>query len=523
MANESLISVVDPEVKLEAKSEGKPAVNPQTNAEANNDAYESIHSRSPVFFDLYERKSELKHQTHYCPGCGHGMVHKLIAEALEDLGLQDKTIFVSPVGCSVFAYYYFDVGNVQVAHGRAPASATGIKRSCPDKIVISYQGDGDLAAIGTAEIVHAANRGEKITVFFVNNGIYGMTGGQMAPTTLVGQKSTTSPWGRRPSNEGFPLHMAELLATLEAPTYIERVALSDNKNIMKARRAIRKALEIQRDGAGFSFVEILAPCPTILGLEPVEARSRIAEKMIPIFPLNVFRDHRHEPLAVKENDPPQRPIADVLGITGKDSARDIVKPKHAHRFKDVKIKIAGFGGQGVLLLGQLLIEMGMREGLEVSWLPSYGPEMRSGSAHCHVCLSKERIGSPLVARPDVLVAMNEYSLRKFAHEVASGGVIIYNGASLPADFSAPEVQVVAIPASEIADKLGSAKAANIVLMGALLEETECLAPGTALSVLEDKVKKLDLLEIDRKALTAGRLFIDEQAHIGAVSQPDGFA
>ncbi len=230
--------------------------------------YEAVHSKSPLFYDLYERKSELQHQTHYCPGCGHGVAHKLIAEALQDLGVQDKTIFVSPVGCSVFAYYYFDVGNVQVAHGRAPASATAIKRSCPDKIVISYQGDGDLAAIGTAEIVHAANRGEKITVFFVNNGIYGMTGGQMAPTTLVGQKSTTSPWGRRPSNEGFPLHMAELLATLEAPAYIERVALSDNKNIMKARRAIRKALEIQRDGAGFSFVEILSPCPTIWGKDP---------------------------------------------------------------------------------------------------------------------------------------------------------------------------------------------------------------------------------------------------------------
>ena len=243
------------------------------------------------------------------------MVHKLIAEALQELGLQDKTIFVSPVGCSVFAYYYFDVGNVQVAHGRAPAAATAIKRSCPDKIVISYQGDGDLAAIGTAEIVHAANRGEKITVFFVNNGIYGMTGGQMAPTTLVGQKSTTSPWGRRPSNEGFPLHMAELLATLEAPAYIERVALSDNKNIMKARRAIRKALEIQRDGAGFSFVEILSPCPTIWGKDPVEARRWVLEKMMPTFPLNVFRDRRPEiPVG---NEPPQRPVADVLEITPK--------------------------------------------------------------------------------------------------------------------------------------------------------------------------------------------------------------
>ena len=161
--------------------------------------YEVVHSEvGSCSIRDYERKSDLKHQTHYCPGCGHGVAHKLIAEAIEDLGLQDQTIFVSPVGCSVFAYYYFDVGNVQVAHGRAPAAATGLKRACPDKIVIAYQGDGDLAAIGTAEIVHAANRGEKISVFFVNNAIYGMTGGQMAPTTLVGQRSTTSPWGRRP-------------------------------------------------------------------------------------------------------------------------------------------------------------------------------------------------------------------------------------------------------------------------------------------------------------------------------------
>ena len=511
MADESVISIADPEITSEASSE------------LNNNGYETVHSKSPLFYDLYDRKSELKNQTHYCPGCGHGVVHKLIAEALQELRLQDRTIFVSPVGCSVFAYYYFDVGNVQVAHGRAPAAATAIKRSGPNKIVISYQGDGDLAAIGTAEIVHAANRGEKITVFFVNNGIYGMTGGQMAPTTLVGQKSTTSPWGRRPSNEGFPIHMAELLATLEAPAYIERVALSDNKNVMKARRAIRKALEIQRDGAGFSFVEILSPCPTIWGKDPVEARRWVLDNMIPNFPLNVFRDRRPE--IPTGNEPPQRPVADVLDITPKAGGHDVSAAKHAHRFKfkDVKIKIAGFGGQGVLLLGQLLIEMGMREGLEVSWLPSYGPEMRSGSAHCHVCLSKERIGSPLVSHPDVLVAMNEFSLRKFAHEVVSGGVILYNGASLPADFYAPELQVVPIPAAEIADKLGSTKATNIVMMGALLEETECLAPGTALSVLEDKVKKLDLLEIDRKALTAGRLFIDEQAHVGAVSQPDGFA
>ena len=482
--------------------------------------YEVIHQKPEAFYHAYERKSDLKHQTHYCPGCGHGVAHKLIAEALEELGVQDETILVSPVGCSVFAYYYFDVGNVQVAHGRAPAAATGLKRACPDKIVIAYQGDGDLAAIGTAEIVHAANRGEKIAVFFVNNAIYGMTGGQMAPTTLVGQRSTTSPWGRRPVNEGFPLHMAEMLSSLEAPVYIERVALSDNKNIMKARRAVRKALELQKAGAGFTFVEILSPCPTIWGKDPVEARKWIAEKMIPNFPLNVFRDRKVE--IPTGNVPPHKTVQELVDGERKVAADGVVHGRQ-HHFTELGIKIAGFGGQGVLLLGQVLAEMGMREGLEVSWLPSYGPEMRSGSAHCHVCLSKERIGSPVLSRPQVLVAMNEISLRKFAAQVAPGGTIIYAREQLPEDLSIPQAQVICIPASEIADKLGSAKVANIVLMGALLEETECLSPDTAMRVLEAKVKNPALLELDRKALDAGRIYIDHTVAVGAVTQADGFA
>jgi 2-oxoisovalerate ferredoxin oxidoreductase beta subunit len=491
-----------------------------TELSVKHDDFEIIHSKSPVFYDIYERKSDLKHQTHYCPGCGHGVVHKLIAETLEDLGLQDRTIFVSPVGCSVFAYYYFDVGNVQVAHGRAPAAATGLKRSCPDKIVISYQGDGDLAAIGTAEIVHAANRGEKITVFFVNNAIYGMTGGQMAPTTLVGQKSTTSPWGRRPSNEGFPVRMCELLSTLEAPAYIERVALSDNKNIMKARRAIRKALEYQRDSVGFSFVEILSPCPTIWGMDPVVARNWVAEKMIPVFPLNVFRDRK--PAPVEELQPPHLSVADVLEIQPKTSVAPADAVSNRHEFQTFTIKIAGFGGQGVLLLGQLLTEAGMREGLEVSWLPSYGPEMRSGSAHCHVCLSKERIGSPLIQHPDVLIAMNEISLRKFAPMVRSGGIILYNGHSAPADLGSLPGHVICIPASEIADKLGSMKVANIILMGALLEETGCLDFTTASATIAEKIKKVALADMNRKALELGRRFIDSELASEAQPQPDGY-
>jgi len=463
------------------------------------DEYQVIESKSPVFYEKYERKSELQHQTHYCPGCGHGVVHKLIAEAIADMGSQDRAIFVSPVGCSVFAYYYFDVGNVQAAHGRAPAVATAVKRSNPESLVIAYQGDGDQAAIGTAEIVHAANRGEKITVFFVNNAIYGMTGGQMAPTTLVGQASTTSPWGRRPGNEGFPLHMAELLSTLEAPVYIERVALTDNKNLMKVRKAVRKALQLQKDEAGFTFVEILSPCPTIWKMTPQEARKWIEEKMLPVYPLGVFRDRKPEMAKIEV---PQRDVHELIGAEeGVESAARAEEVKEAGA--ELKVKIAGFGGQGVLLLGQILAEMGLREGREVSWLPSYGPEMRSGSAHCHVCVSRERVASPLVEHPDLLIAMNEQSLHKFGGQVAANGMVVYNGEKLPEGCAAPAARVYCVPAAEIADKLGTTKATNMVMLGALLELTHALPKETALCVLKKKVKNAKLLEIDSEAINAG--------------------
>ena len=481
--------------------------------------YKVVQQKSPVFYDHYERKADLQHQTHYCPGCGHGVAHKLIAEAIADMGVQDRTIFVSPVGCSVFAYYYFDVGNIQAAHGRTPAVATAAKRAHPNSIVVAYQGDGDLAAIGTAEIIHAANRGEKITCFFINNAIYGMTGGQMAPTTLVGMPSTTSPWGRRPKNEGFPLHICELLSTLEAPVYLERVALSDNKNIMKARRAIRKALDNQVKGVGFSLVEILSPCPTIWKLDPVQARAWVAEKMIPVFPLNVFRDRVPEMPNVAE--PPQKSVREVLEI---DQVPLTVQGNgHKHPAREITIKIAGFGGQGVLLLGQLLAEMGMAEKMEVSWLPSYGPEMRSGSAHCHVCFSKERVGSPLISHPDVLIAMNEISLRKFAPQVESGSLIIYSRDRLPEGFEVPAgARAVCVPAFEMADQLGSAKVANTILLGALLAETECLPVSTAEAVMAAKVKNPKYQELNRKALALGRRYDEHELHV-SVSQPDGFA
>ena len=238
--------------------------------------YTVARGKAKSFYPRYERKSELQHQTHFCPGCGHGNIHKMLAAAIDELGVQDRTIMIGPVGCGVFTYYYFDVGNVQAAHGRAPAVATAMRRSRPESIVISYQGDGDLSAIGSAEILHAANRGENITVIFVNNAVYSMTGGQAAPTTLLGQKSTTTPNGRSPAaGEGYPLHVSELLATLEA-------------------RAIKRAVENQVRGLGFSLIEVLSPCPTIWKQTPVEAQHWVRDVMEKTFPLGVFCDRTKE-------------------------------------------------------------------------------------------------------------------------------------------------------------------------------------------------------------------------------------
>ena len=227
---------------------------------------------------------------HYCPGCTHGIIHRLVAEALDELGVQDKAIGVAPVGCAVFAYDYFNCDMYEASHGRAPAVATGCKRVHPDKVVFTYQGDGDLASIGAAEIVHAAARGENITVIFVNNAIYGMTGGQMAPTTLIGQKTTTSPLGRDAKVNGNPLRVSEMLATLDGPALIERVSVHDVKHVLQAGKAIKKAFQYQMEGKGFTMIEVLSTCPTNWGLTPVEALKWLEANMIPQYPLGVYKE-----------------------------------------------------------------------------------------------------------------------------------------------------------------------------------------------------------------------------------------
>lgn len=240
---------------------------------------------------VFERPKALADvPTHYCPGCTHGIVHRLVAEAIDALDIEGITIGIAPVGCSVFAYNYFNCDMIEAAHGRAPAVATGVKRSNPDNIVFTYQGDGDLASIGAAETVHAAARGENITIVFINNAIYGMTGGQMAPTSLPGQITQTSPYGRDPKTVGYPIRVCETLKSLDGAAYLERVAVNDVKNIRNAKRAIEKAFRYQTEGRGFSLVEVLSTCPTNWGLTPIEAARWLAENMIPYYPLGVYKD-----------------------------------------------------------------------------------------------------------------------------------------------------------------------------------------------------------------------------------------
>jgi 2-oxoisovalerate ferredoxin oxidoreductase beta subunit len=413
------------------------------------------------FYDTFDRKDGSK-ATHFCPGCGHGIIHKLVAEAMAELGIQDRAIFVSPVGCAAFCYYYFDCGNVAGPHGRASAVATGITRAHPDKVVIAYQGDGDLGAIGFNNAFQAANRGEHFACFFVNNSIYAMTGGQMAPTTMVGQKTVTSPYGRDPATSGYPLKVCEVFDQLQAPVFIERVSVADTKRIMQAKKAIRRALEIQRDGKGYAFVEILSPCPTNWKMDALKSAEFVTNEMEKVFPLKCFRDRSADaapsPVAI-----PQTSVDKLFGEGGMDGAT-----KNDPSVPERSFKFSGFGGQGVLSLGLVVAEAAGRAGRHVSWFPSYGPEQRGGSASCTVVMSGVEVGSPSVDHPDILVAMNRPALEKFAGTVAKGGMVLHE-ASVSMDAKVEGVRMVSIPAAEIAQAAGVPKAANTALLGAMMQ------------------------------------------------------
>jgi 2-oxoisovalerate ferredoxin oxidoreductase beta subunit len=464
-----------------------------------------------VFYRQFERHADGKginaHSTTYCPGCGHGLAQKYLAEAIDELGVQDRTILVSPVGCSVFSYYYFDVGNTQAAHGRAPAVAIGHKTANPDSIVISYQGDGDLASIGLAEIISTAQLGIPITVIFVNNAIYGMTGGQMAPTTLLGQKTSTTPEGRTLS-AGQPLKMAELISGLDGPVYVERVALYDNKRRTHARRAIKKALELQVSGTGFAFIEVLSECPLYLGLEPEQAEDWVKDHMVPIFPLGVKKDTtdalRYPAIPTATFDPEE-----TLAAVGTTTER---QPRFAEGFpthidaEDISLKLAGAGGDGAQTAAMIVTRAAINEGYDSTDIPSYGPESRGGTSYADVHVALTEVLSPAAPHPHVLVAFNAPSLAKFGPTVQPGGIVLYDSSVISAQ---PEglalgVRTVPVPFAAVAKDLGAPLVKNVVALGALQGATHLFPAETFLTAIRSAMKdKCAMIPLNEEAFAAG--------------------
>ena len=459
------------------------------------------------FYELFERRpGPDKKTTTYCPGCGHGIFHKLIAEAIGDFGVQDNAIFISSIGCSVFAYYYMDMGNIAASHGRAPAVASAVSRARPESVLITYQGDGDLGAIGFNNMIQAANRGECITVFFVNNAVYSMTGGQMAPTTLLGQVTTTTPYGRRFENEGLPLRICEMVATLEAPVYVERVALTDTRHILAARRAVRKAIRNGIEHRGFSLVEALSPCPTNWKVKPTETQAWIEQNQIPYFPLKCFKD------IAAERDPIRRPhpihdpdeIRKVLGIT--EEAELTSGPIEDGSFAEYRCRLAGFGGQGVLSLGLMIARAGQEEGRFVTWLPSYGPEMRGGTASSSVVLSGQPIGPPLVSAMDFLVAMNQPSMERFISQVCPGGLVLYD-TMIAHPVLRDDIRCLGVPATEMANQVGDSRTANTVMLGVYTAIDGHVSKEAALRAVETiLIDKQETLPANRRAFELGYQF-----------------
>jgi len=463
-----------------------------------------------VFYEKFERHDHgkgLKGQsTTYCPGCGHGLAHKYLAEAIEELGIQDRTIAVSPVGCSVFLYYYLDVGNTQAAHGRAPAVALGHKVANPESIVVSYQGDGDLASIGLAEIVSVAQLGIPISVIFINNAIYGMTGGQMAPTTLMGQKTATSPYGRTRFT-GEPLKVAEMMAGLDGPVYVERVALFDAKNRIKAQKAIKKALRLQVEAKGFSFVEVLAECPTHLKMTPLESEKWVKEKMLPVFPLGVKKDVTREepwPLPPPPNYMPGK-VLDVIGGAGEKTERHCDGFPKTPWGRDIGIKLAGAGGDGAQTAALLVTRAAINEGFDSTHIPSYGPESRGGTSYADVRIAADEVLSPAAPRPHILVAFNAPSLTRFGPQVPEGGVVVYDSSvihDVPA--LAPGVKAVGVPFTRIAADLGKVIVKNIVALGAVQEATRLFPKETFLTAVRQALaEKCALIPLNEEAFAWG--------------------
>ncbi len=462
-----------------------------------------------VFYNRFERHDNAEglkaHATHYCAGCGHGLIHKYLAQAIDELGVQDRTIAISPVGCSVFLYYYLDVGNTQAAHGRAPAVAIGHKVANPDSIVVSYQGDGDLASIGIGEIMQLAQMGLPITVVFVNNAIYGMTGGQMAPTTLMGQKTTTTPAGRE-RLFGKPFKVAETIAQLDGPAYVERVALYDNKQRTRARRAIKKALRMQVENKGLGFVEVLSECPVHLHVTPKDAEIWVKENLTQVFPLGVKKDLDPDPwfdLGEPSFDP-EKVLEQIEATDEKVTRFSKGFPEHIDP-DDVSVKFAGAGGDGAQMIARLSCAAAINEGFDSTYIPSYGPESRGGTSYADVHIAKHEVLSPAVPDPHALVVFNPPSLEKFGPTVRRGGTIVYDTTVISdvPDLD-PSINVVGIPISQIAHEIGETRVKNVVALGVLYAATGFMERESLLAALDQSLQQNGaMLELNHEAFERG--------------------
>lgn len=469
----------------------------------------TIANKGAAFFQHFDRHAHGKGlkgaTTHYCPGCGHGLAQKYVAEALVELGVEERTVMISPVGCAVFLFYYFDTGNTQAAHGRAPAVALGHKLANPKSIVVSYQGDGDLASIGLAEIMHAAQLGIPISVIFINNAIYGMTGGQMAPTTLMGQWSSTTPDGRT-EMQGKPMHVSEVIARLDGASYVERCALFGQKERKRCKTAIKKAIQMQVEGRGFSFVEILAECPTHWGLTPLKSEEHVRDVLSKVFPLGIVKDEVREPWFDPETPSfDGEKFLDVIDAQREPVKRFCTKfPTHLDPL-DVSVKLAGSGGDGAQTAAMLVTRAAINEGFDSTHIPSYGPESRGGTSYADVHVAKDEVLSPGAPAPHVLIAFNAPSLDKFASSVRPGGVVIYDSSVISSPPSvAPGVKVFPVPCASIAQKLGSVVVKNVVALGALQGATQLLDEKTFIAELDRSLKhKADLIPMNEAAFREG--------------------
>jgi 2-oxoisovalerate ferredoxin oxidoreductase beta subunit len=464
-----------------------------------------------VFYERFDRHAGGEglnaNGTHYCAGCGHGLVHKYLADAIEELGVQDRAVVISPVGCAVFLYYYLDVGNTQAAHGRAPAVALGQKLAHRESIVVSYQGDGDLASIGLAEILHAAQIGIPITVIFVNNAIYGMTGGQMAPTTILGQRTATTPNGRA-LDVGEPLRMAELIARLDGPVYVERVAMYDNRQRVKARKAIKKAIQLQVENRGFAFVEVLSECPLHWRLTPREAERWVKEQMVPVFPLGVKKDVT----ASREVWPEWRttPSFDPQLVHEMIGASAEPVPRFCNGFprgpwgSEIAIKLAGAGGDGAQAAAMVLVRAAIDEGFDATHIPSYGPESRGGTSFADVRIAETEVLSPSASAPHALLAFNAPSLAKFSPSVANDGIVIYDSSVVSDPPPLTSVHVVPVPLSAMAKDLGQLLVKNIIALGVLAGATGLFPDDTFRTALRQTLGGTPaLLELNQRAFARG--------------------